>query len=57
VLRYLLDMAPERIAETLGIPRRTVYSRLKRAMPAMRAELEADTRPVRVGTTTKEVTR
>jgi len=46
VLRYLLDMPPEQIAETLGIPRRTVCSRLKRAMPALRAALEADTRPL-----------
>ena len=46
VLRYLLDMAPEQVAETLGIPRRTVYSRLKRAMPALRAALEADARRV-----------
>ena len=57
VLRYLLDMTPERVAETLGIPRRTVYSRLKRAMPAMRAALEADTRLVPVGPTPKEVIR
>ena len=46
VLRYLLDLPPERIAEMLGIPRRTVYSRLKRAMPAMRAALDADARKV-----------
>jgi RNA polymerase sigma-70 factor (ECF subfamily) len=57
VLRYLLDMTPERVAETLGIPRRTVYSRLKRAMPAMRAALEADTRPVAEATTSNEVIR
>ncbi len=55
VLRYLLDMTPDKVAETLGIPRRTVYSRLKRAMPAMRAALEADTRPVAGATTSKEV--
>jgi RNA polymerase sigma-70 factor (ECF subfamily) len=57
VLRYLLDMTPERVAETLGIPRRTVYSRLKRAMPAMRAALEADARPVAAGTTSAGVLR
>ena len=45
VMRFLLDMSPERIGETLGIPRRTVYSRLKRAVPALRAALEADSRP------------
>ena len=55
VLRYLLDMTPERVAETLGIPRRTVYSRLKRAIPAMRAALEADTRPVTEAMSSKEV--
>jgi RNA polymerase sigma-70 factor (ECF subfamily) len=55
VLRYLLDMAPERIAETLGIPRRTVYSRLKRAMPALRAALEADSRPISDTATSREV--
>jgi RNA polymerase sigma-70 factor (ECF subfamily) len=57
VMRYLLDMTPEQVAETLGIPRRTVYSRLKRAMPAMRAALEADTRPVPAGAISKEVVR
>ncbi len=55
VLRYLLDMTPERIGETLGIPQRTVYSRLKRAMPAMRAALEADSRPIAGVETSKEV--
>ena len=55
VLRYLLDMAPEQVAETLGIPRRTVYSRLKRAMPALRAALEADARQVPAGTTSAGV--
>jgi RNA polymerase sigma-70 factor (ECF subfamily) len=44
VLRYLVDLTPEQVAEALGIPRRTVYSRLKRAMPTMRAALEADAR-------------
>jgi RNA polymerase sigma-70 factor (ECF subfamily) len=57
VLRYLLDMSPEQVGEALGIPRRTVYSRLKRAMPAMRAALEADTRPVPAGSTSKVVIR
>jgi len=45
VLRYLLDMTPEQIADTLDIPRKTVYSRLKRAIVAMRAAVEADSRP------------
>ncbi len=55
VLRYLLDMTPEQVAETLGIPRRTVYSRLKRAIPAMRAALEADARQVAPRTTSPGV--
>ena len=36
-----MDMTPEQVGETLGIPTRTVYSRLKRAMPAMRAALKS----------------
>jgi RNA polymerase sigma-70 factor (ECF subfamily) len=43
-MRFLLDMEPERIADTLDIPRQTVYSRLRRALRAMRAALEADGR-------------
>jgi RNA polymerase sigma-70 factor (ECF subfamily) len=43
-MRFLLDMEPEQIAETLDIPRPTVYSRLGRALKAMRAALEADER-------------
>jgi RNA polymerase sigma-70 factor (ECF subfamily) len=46
VLRYLLDMTPEAVADTLGIPRKTVYSRLGRAVRAMRGAIEADSRPV-----------
>ena len=57
VLRYLLDMTPEQVAEALGIPRRTVYSRLKRAMPALRGALEADTRPITATTVPKEAIR
>jgi RNA polymerase sigma-70 factor (ECF subfamily) len=57
VLRYLLDLAPERIAEVLGIPRRTVYSRLKRAMPAMRAALDAEAREVTPTRRRKEALR
>lgn len=45
VLRYLLDMTPEAVADTLGIPRKTVYSRLDRAVQAMRGAIEADSRP------------
>jgi RNA polymerase sigma-70 factor (ECF subfamily) len=57
VLRYLLDMTPEQVAEILGVPRRTVYSRLKRAMPAMRAALEADARPFPSRTAPEEAIR
>ena len=45
VLHFLLGMTPEQVGETLGITRWTVYSRLERATKAMRAALEADTRP------------
>lgn len=43
-MRYLLEMTPEHIAETLEIPRQTVYSRQHRALRSMRAALEADER-------------
>ena len=41
-LRFLLGMTPEEVAETLDLPRSTVYSRLQAAVKAMRAALEAD---------------
>ena len=44
VLRYLMDLSPEQVAEALDIPRKTVYSRLGRAMDALRSALEAETR-------------
>jgi RNA polymerase sigma factor (sigma-70 family) len=44
VLRYLMDLSPEQAAEALDIPRKTVYSRLGRAMDALRAALEAEAR-------------
>ena len=44
VLRFLVGMTPEKVAETLGISRWTVYARSDRAMKAMRAALEADAR-------------
>jgi RNA polymerase sigma-70 factor (ECF subfamily) len=44
VLRYLMDLSPEQVAEALDIPRKTVYSRLGRAMDAMRTALEAESR-------------
>jgi RNA polymerase sigma-70 factor (ECF subfamily) len=44
VLRYLMDLSPEQVADALDIPRKTVYSRLGRAMDALRAALESETR-------------
>ena len=53
VLRFLLGMTPEKVAETLGISRWTVYARSDRALKAMREALEAEARspavPVPVG--------
>jgi len=42
VLHHLMDMTLEQVAETLGIPRGTVYSRLSRAMETLRAALQPD---------------
>jgi RNA polymerase sigma-70 factor, ECF subfamily len=46
VLRFLVGMSPEQVAETLGVTRWTVYARSERGMKAMRAALEADARSV-----------
>ena len=54
VLRYLQDQSPEEIGEMLDIPRRTVYSRLQRALDNVRGVLEAD---ARVTERSKRVTR
>ena len=51
VLRHYLDLAPETVARTLGIPVGTVHSRVHRALDAMRAALEADGRPAPSGAT------
>ena len=40
VLRYLLDCTPGEIARTLGIPRGTVNSRLRRALDRLAGEVE-----------------
>jgi RNA polymerase sigma-70 factor, ECF subfamily len=45
-LRFLLGMTPDEVAETLDLPRSTVYSRLEAGVKAMRAALEADGRTV-----------
>jgi RNA polymerase sigma-70 factor (ECF subfamily) len=57
VLRYLLDLSPDEIGETLDIPRRTVYSRLQRALDSVRSVLEADARITEQGSPHTEVTR
>jgi RNA polymerase sigma-70 factor, ECF subfamily len=59
VLRCLLDLPMEQVAEVLGIPSGTVGSRLSRAVRAMRAALEAETRTDTTITTTtrQEVAR
>jgi RNA polymerase sigma factor (sigma-70 family) len=45
VLRCLLDMPMEQVAETLGVAPGTVGSRLHRALRALRAALEAEDSP------------
>ena len=57
VLRYLVGMTPEEIAEVLGLPRSTVYSRLQAVVGAMRAALDADARSVRLSTHRQEALR
>jgi RNA polymerase sigma-70 factor (ECF subfamily) len=46
VLHHFADLPLERVAEIVGVPIGTVYSRLHHAMRAMRAALDADDRPV-----------
>ena len=45
VLHYYLGLSLDEVADALGIPPGTVRSRLHRATQAMRAALDADTRP------------
>jgi RNA polymerase sigma-70 factor (ECF subfamily) len=45
VLHYYLGLSLDEAADALGIPPGTVRSRLHRATQAMRAALDADTRP------------
>ena len=52
VLHHYLDLPLERVAEIVGIPIGTAYSRLHYAMRGLRAALDADARP-----TTQEVAR
>jgi len=42
VMRYLLELTPGEIAETLELPRGTVNSRLRRALDALGGVLEED---------------
>ena len=44
VLRHLLDLPVEQVAEALDIPIGTVKSRLNRAMEVLRSAIEADAR-------------
>ena len=57
VLRCLLDMPMEQVAETLGISPGTVGSRLSRAVAALRAALEAESRSTILIPVREEVAR
>ena len=52
VLHHYLDLPLDRVADVLGIPVGTAYSRLHYAMRGLRAALDADARP-----TTQEAAR
>ena len=45
VLHHFLDLPLERVAEILGVPAGTVYSRLHYAIRGLRAAIDADARP------------
>jgi RNA polymerase sigma-70 factor (ECF subfamily) len=47
VLHHYLDLPLERVARICGIPTGTAHSRLHHAMRALRAALDADSRPAR----------
>jgi len=49
VLRHLVGLPLEEVARTLDIPPGTARSRLYRALQAMRASVDADTRPPSAG--------
>ena len=46
VLRFMLDLPLEQVAEVLDISPKTVTSRQSRALQALRAAIEADERPM-----------
>ncbi len=45
VLHHYLDLPLDRVADIVGVPTGTAHSRLHHAMRAMRAALDADSRP------------
>ena len=55
VLHHYFDMPLELVAQVLEIPPGTVRSRFHRAMAALRAALEADSRPPNGTSTTSEM--
>ena len=57
VLHHYLGQTQGQVAEALDIPVETVRSRLRHAMRDLRAAIDADERPVPVGSTSPEVTR
>ena len=57
VLRYFMDLSPQEIGDSLDIPRRTVYSRLHRALENVRGVLEADARTSGRASAGEEVVR
>jgi RNA polymerase sigma-70 factor (ECF subfamily) len=57
VLRCLLDLPMVEVAEALGIPAGTVGSRLNRALSALRAALQAESRPVALAPVPKTMPR
>jgi RNA polymerase sigma factor (sigma-70 family) len=57
VLRHLLDLSVEQVAEALDLPAGTVKSRLSRAMDGLRSAIEADDRTPIGQTARQEVVR
>jgi RNA polymerase sigma-70 factor (ECF subfamily) len=57
VLHHYLDLPRDEVAEALEIPLGTVHSRLRHAMEALRAALDADARPSVPERATPEIVR